>query len=88
MKARLVMKIRMKIRTKTLLIAAAVFEITGDPQRFRRAKAYVSSGLATGALVPVIDQVFDLDDVVQAHQRMETRGRFGKIVITVGTTDS
>jgi NADPH:quinone reductase-like Zn-dependent oxidoreductase len=61
-----------------------VFEITSDPERFRRAKAFVSSGLATGTLVPVIDRVFDLYDIVEAHRRMEDRGQLGKIVVTVG----
>lgn len=61
-----------------------VFEITNDPERFRRAKAFVSSGLATGSLTPVVDRVFDLDDIVEAHRWMDSRGRFGKTVVTVG----
>lgn len=37
----------------------------------------------TGNLKPVIDQVFSLDDIAQAHQRMESNLNFGKILLKV-----
>ncbi|WP_241151927.1 zinc-binding dehydrogenase [Pseudomonas viridiflava] len=32
-------------------------------------------------LIPVIDKVFDFDDVVAAHRYMEAGSQFGKIVL-------
>ncbi|MEV1172443.1 zinc-binding dehydrogenase, partial [Nonomuraea sp. NPDC049784] len=58
-------------------------EITHDPQRMRRAAAFVASGLRTGAFRPVVDRVFPLEEIVQAHQYMESNAQFGKIVVTV-----
>lgn len=60
----------------------SVFDITNDPERFRRALEFVSSGLSAGALAPVIDRVFSFDEIQDAHRRMESPGRFGKIVVT------
>jgi len=61
----------------------ALFEITGNPERLERAKSYVYEGLKTGALKPVIDRTFKLDDIVEAHRYMESGVQKGKIVITV-----
>jgi len=61
----------------------ALFEITGNPERLERAKSYVCEGLKTGALKPVIDRTFKLDDIVEAHRYMESGVQKGKIVITV-----
>ena len=36
-----------------------------------------------GEIKPIIDQVFDLKDVVSAHQRIEEPGHIGKIVLSV-----
>ncbi|WP_130345107.1 zinc-dependent alcohol dehydrogenase family protein [Herbihabitans rhizosphaerae] len=58
-------------------------EITRDPARLRRAEAFVISGLRTGTLVPVVDRVFDLDEIADAHRYMEAGGQVGKIMVTV-----
>jgi NADPH:quinone reductase-like Zn-dependent oxidoreductase len=60
-----------------------VHEITRDPQRMRRAAAFVLSGLSTGAFHPVVDRLFPLEEIVQAHHHMESNTQFGKIVVTV-----
>lgn len=39
--------------------------------------------LASGAVRPVIDRTFSLDEVRQAHERMESNESFGKIVLVV-----
>ncbi|MGN9844325.1 zinc-dependent alcohol dehydrogenase family protein [Nonomuraea sp. H19] len=67
----------LNVRTYTVL------EHTRDPQRLRRAAAFVASGLGTGAFRPVVDRLFPLEEIVQAHQHMESDARFGKIVVTV-----
>jgi NADPH:quinone reductase-like Zn-dependent oxidoreductase len=60
-----------------------VHEITMNPQRMRRGIAYVTSGLRSGAFRPVVDRLFPLEDIVQAHRHMESNTQFGKIVVTV-----
>lgn len=39
--------------------------------------------LATGAVRPVIDQVFSINDIRAAHQRIESNESFGKVVLTI-----
>ncbi len=58
-------------------------ETTADPERLRRAVAFVSSGLRTGAFRPLIDRTFPLDDIAEAHRYMEAGTQVGKIVVTV-----
>lgn len=52
-----------------------VFEITGDPAALRRAIAFVTAGLRTGALQPVIDRVFGFDEVRAAHEYLDSPTR-------------
>ncbi|MEU5299393.1 zinc-dependent alcohol dehydrogenase family protein [Streptomyces noursei] len=68
----------LNMRTYTL------FETTGDPQRLRRGEAFVASGLRSGAFKPVVDRVFDLEEIVEAHRYMEAGAQVGKIVVRVG----
>ncbi|MFE7720708.1 zinc-dependent alcohol dehydrogenase family protein [Nocardia rhizosphaerihabitans] len=65
------------------LIRYMSFEHTLDPAVVRRIDAFLKAGLRTGALRPVIDSVFTLDDVVAAHRYLEEGRHTGKIVITV-----
>ncbi|MBB4887954.1 zinc-dependent alcohol dehydrogenase family protein [Streptomyces netropsis] len=67
----------LNMRTYTL------FEVTTDPERLRRAEAFVSSGLRTGAFRPAVDRTFTLDEIVEAHRYMESGAQVGKIVVTV-----
>ncbi|GGV22853.1 NADPH:quinone reductase [Actinomadura cremea] len=60
-----------------------LFEITTDPERLRRAEAFVASGLRTGAFRPVVDRVFPLDEIADAHRHLEAGAQVGKIVVTV-----
>ena len=39
--------------------------------------------LATGAVKPVIDRVFKVEDVRKAHQRIESNESFGKVVLMI-----
>ncbi|MEV1007832.1 zinc-dependent alcohol dehydrogenase family protein [Streptomyces sp. NPDC049881] len=54
---------------------------TGDT--LRRASAFVTSGLLSGAFTPVVDRVFDLSEVAEAHRHLESGTQVGKIVLTV-----
>ncbi|WP_405651089.1 zinc-dependent alcohol dehydrogenase family protein [Streptomyces sp. NBC_00019] len=59
-------------------------ETTRDPERLRRAEAFVTAGLSTGVFVPVVDRVFALEEIAEAHRYMEAGSQVGKIVVTVG----
>lgn len=61
-----------------------VFEITTDAAAMRRAEHFVRSGLAAGALTPMVDRVFPFDDVVAAHRYLDSPDRRpGKPVLRV-----
>ncbi|MEU5427519.1 zinc-dependent alcohol dehydrogenase family protein [Streptomyces olivoreticuli] len=55
-----------------------------DASYRRRAAAYIGSGLTSGALTPVIAEVFDgLERIADAHRLMESNTHLGKIVVRV-----
>lgn len=60
-----------------------LFEIVSDPERMARGKRFVTDGLASGALKPIIARTFPLEEIVQAHRFMESNRQIGKIVVTV-----
>lgn len=61
-----------------------VFEITGDPAALRRAEHFVRAGLASGAFAPMVDRVFEFDDVAAAHAYVDSPDRApGKPVLRV-----
>ena len=45
--------------------------------------SYIFAGLDSGALAPVIVRTFALEQIVEAHRRMESNTQCGKIVVTV-----
>ena len=46
---------------------------------------YITKGLANGALKPIVDRTFALDDIADAHRYLESNVQFGKIVVTTAT---
>lgn len=60
-----------------------LFEVTQNPQRLERAKAFITDGLTTGQFKPVIARTFAFDEIVEAHRYLESNQQFGKIVVTV-----
>ena len=42
----------------------------------------VPSLVSRGAIRPVIDHVYPVDEIRDAHERMESNATFGKIVLT------
>ncbi|HEY2205943.1 MAG TPA: zinc-dependent alcohol dehydrogenase family protein [Pseudonocardia sp.] len=61
-----------------------VFEITTDPVTLRRAEHFVRAGLAGGVLRPIVDRVFEFDDVAAAHEYIDSPDRApGKPVLRV-----
>src|SRR5882724_8529499 len=45
--------------------------VTGDAERRKVAVEYVTRGLASGALKPVIDRTFKFDEMVEVHRHLE-----------------
>jgi len=60
-----------------------LFEIVKNPERLARGKQFVYNGLESGALKPIIDRTFPLENIVEAHRYMESNQQKGKIVVTV-----
>lgn len=59
-----------------------MMEITNDPARFAKVKAFVNDGLADGSLKPVIAKIFPLSEIVEAHRYLESNQQVGKVVVT------
>jgi NADPH:quinone reductase len=60
-----------------------LFEINTDPERQGRAKKFITDKLADRTFRPIIAKTFKLDEIVEAHQYMESNEQLGKIVVTV-----
>ena len=60
-----------------------LWEVTLDAVRRAAAVDYISRGIQSGTLDPVIDRVMAFDDIVEAHRYLETGKQAGKIVIAV-----
>ncbi len=58
-----------------------------NPATRQAALAYISEGLASGALHPVIDRRFPLEQIVEAHRYLEGNSQIGKIIVTTRTAD-
>ncbi|MCD7438265.1 zinc-dependent alcohol dehydrogenase family protein [Streptomyces lincolnensis] len=67
----------LNMRTYTL------HETTRDPRRLRRAEAFVTSGLSSGAFTASVDRVFGLHEIVEAHRYLEAGAQVGKVVAVV-----
>jgi NADPH:quinone reductase-like Zn-dependent oxidoreductase len=63
--------------------AYTLFEINTDPERSARARKFVTEGLTSGVLKPIIAKTFKLEEIVEAHRYMESSEQIGKIVVTV-----
>jgi NADPH:quinone reductase-like Zn-dependent oxidoreductase len=71
------------IRKMATVKGYSIRSVTGDAERRRVAIEYVTKGLASGALQPIIDRTFKFDEMVEVHRYLENGGQFGKIVVTV-----
>jgi NADPH:quinone reductase len=58
------------------------FEHTLDPTVVPRIAAFLAAGLRSGVLAPRVDRVFTLDEVADAHRRLEENAHVGKLVMT------
>ena len=60
-----------------------LFEIASEPEKMARGKKFIYDGLSSGALKTIIARTFTLEEIVEAHQFMESNQQIGKIVVTV-----
>jgi NADPH:quinone reductase-like Zn-dependent oxidoreductase len=60
-----------------------LFEVTQDPARLEKAKAYIFDRLADGRFVPKIAKTFPMAQTVEAYRYLESNQQVGKVVITV-----
>ncbi|WP_433323071.1 zinc-dependent alcohol dehydrogenase family protein [Spirillospora sp. CA-294931] len=73
----------MEVMSARAMRAYVLFETTTDPRRLLRARAFLSSGLRSGAFTPTIDRTFPLDEIADAHRYLESGAQMGKVVVTV-----
>ena len=59
----------------------AMNDMVADAPVRRAAIEFVRQGFLAGQLKPVIDRVFELDDIAQAHRYLESNVQLGKIVV-------
>ncbi|SOE86840.1 NADPH:quinone reductase [Burkholderia sp. YR290] len=59
-------------------------EVTSNDDLLERAKEFITKGLESGALVPVISRTFKFDQIQDATRFLESNEQIGKIVVTVG----
>lgn len=75
------------VLTKSLTIKGTTLRRTPATQKaalVAEASAWLMPRLMSGAVVPVVDCVFALDDVAAAHQHMESNANAGKIILQIG----
>ena len=74
----------MPMLAKSLTIVGyQVLDFVRDEARFAAGRDYLFAGLESGALTPVIDREFPLEQIADAHRYMESNAQCGKIVVTV-----
>lgn len=61
----------------------AMNDMVADAPVRRAAIDFVRQGFASGRLRPVIDSVFELEDIAEAHRRLESNTQLGKILVRV-----
>ena len=65
------------------IIGYQVLDFVLDQERLIGAKKFINHSIESGKLTPVIDNVFSLDEIKEAHYYMESNKQLGKIVVTV-----
>jgi len=75
------------VLTRSLTIKGTTLRRTPAPQKaalVAEASPWLLPRFAQGHLVPVVDRVFALEDVAQAHLHMESNANAGKIILQIG----
>lgn len=61
-----------------------VFELIHNTAKRDAAIRFIARGIAAGKLKPLIAKIFPLEDIVAAHEYLESNQQIGKIVVTTG----
>ncbi len=77
--------IQYAIRNSLTMRGYVFKEIISDEQKLEQAKTYILEGLTTGNLRPVISKTFPFEQIVEAHEYLESNQQIGKIVVTIET---
>jgi NADPH:quinone reductase-like Zn-dependent oxidoreductase len=58
-------------------------EVVSDDAVLERAKTFITDGLVSGALKPLIARTFAFDDIQDAHRFLESNEQIGKVIVTL-----
>jgi len=58
-------------------------EVVSDDAVLERAKTFITAGLVSGALKPLIARTFAFDDIQDAHRFLESNEQIGKVIVTL-----
>jgi NADPH:quinone reductase-like Zn-dependent oxidoreductase len=75
-----------KVMSKRATIVGTVLRARSAEEKATATRLFgthVAPLLATGEVKPVIDSVYKLDQIREAHNRMESNESFGKIVLLI-----
>jgi NADPH:quinone reductase-like Zn-dependent oxidoreductase len=75
-----------QILRKRLHVIGTVMRARSLPEKIATTNAFAEAVvplLANGRVQPVIDSVFRLEQIQDAHRRLESNETFGKVVLTV-----
>jgi NADPH:quinone reductase-like Zn-dependent oxidoreductase len=72
-----------ELKSDFRLVFFKSLSILGSTMGAAHELATVLSLVASGRLRPVIDRVFPLEQIAEAHRRLASRDAFGKVVLTV-----
>jgi len=70
------------MKTPTIRGYSAI-EVMGNMEVLIQAITFIDKGLAEEKLKPVIDKVFNINDIVASHNYLESNQQFGKIVVNI-----
>ncbi|MNF44537.1 hypothetical protein D3C84_256490 [compost metagenome] len=70
------------MKTPTIRGYSAI-EVLGNIEVLMQAITFIDKGVIEGKLKPIIDKVFDLNEIVEAHNFLESNQQFGKIVVEI-----
>lgn len=72
------------VLAKSLTLKGYLYtEIVGDDDALARAKTFITEGLKTGKLDPLVSRTFPFDQIHEATRFLESNEQIGKIVVTL-----
>ncbi|QQV77550.1 zinc-dependent alcohol dehydrogenase family protein [Sphingomonas aliaeris] len=72
------------VLSKSLTLKGYLYtEVVSDDAILVRAKTFITDGLVSGALRPLIARTFAFADIQDAHRFLESNEQIGKVVVTV-----